>query len=235
MTFLAISSVIIVPVGIVALYLAFRYGGILVAVPILSINPLWGALIAVPFLGEVFNRQIGIGIITSIVGIALLTYGQYVGAPVSPLWPLGVVFALITAFSWALTANLRRYFLSEDLDIFWMIGINSSVAVGVLIVILIGLGRIYTLFEFSLTQIWQLLVSGGLSAAGNFTLTAALALATVASVTTLKSLDIVITSLIAVLFLGEILNLPIVMGIILIVGGVFIVQAGKMVPTSVAI
>lgn len=224
---LAFSSLVIIPSGILALYLSFRYAGVLVAVPIFSVNPLWGALIAVPFLGEAFNRRIGGGIIITIVGISLLTYGQYVGTPVSPQWALGVVYAAYTALTWALTANFRRYFLLKGLNIFWMIGINSTVGVAVLLLALAALGRTETLFEFSSTQIWQLIFAGALSALGNFTLAAASALTTVASITTLKSLDVVIGSIVAISFLGEVMNLPVAAGILLLVGGIIIVQAGK--------
>jgi uncharacterized membrane protein len=227
---LSFSSLVVVPSGILALYLAFRYAGVLVAVPIFSINPLWGALIAVPFLGEVFNRRIGGGIIITIIGISLLTYGQYVGTPVSPQWVMGIVYASFTALTWALTANFRRYLLLRGLDVFWMIGINSSIGVGVLMLALAGLGRMETFREFSSTQIWQLIIAGGLSALGNFTLAASAALTTVASMTTLKSLDVVIASMVAIFFLGEVMNLPVGTGILLLVGGIIIVQTGKAPP-----
>jgi drug/metabolite transporter (DMT)-like permease len=230
---LSFSSLVVVPSGILALYLAFRYAGVLVAVPIFSVNPLWGALIAVPFLGEAFNKRIGGGIIVTIIGISLLTYGQYVGTPVSPQWAMGVVYASITALTWALTANFRRYFLLRGLDIFWMIGINSSVGVGVLVLLLAALGRMETFLEFSPTQLWQLIIAGGLSALGNFTLAAAAALTTVASMTTLKSLDVVIGSIVAISFLGEVMNLPVGTGILLLVGGIIMVQAGKGQPVPV--
>ncbi len=224
---LSFSSLIVIPISIYSLYLAFRYGGILVAVPIFSVNPLWGALLAVPFLGEVFNKQIGGGIIISIVGISLLTYGQYVGTPVSSKWLLGVVFASITALSWALIANFRSYFLSRGMNLFWMIGINSTIGTIVLLAFLSGFGRLDTLSEFSTTQIWQLLSAGGLNAIGNFTLAAAFSSASVASVTTLKSLDVVITSVVAIFFLGEVMNFSIGLGILLLIGGIFVVQTGK--------
>lgn len=227
---LAFSSLVIVPVGTLALYLAFRYAGILVAVPIFSVNPLWAAMIAVPFLGEAFNRRIGGGILITIVGISLLTYGQYVGTPVSPQWAMGIVYASLTALTWALTANFRRYLLLRGLDLFWLIGINASVGVIVLMLALAAMGHTNTILEFSLTQIWQLIAAGSLSALGNFTLAAATALTTVASITTLKSLDVVIGSIVAIFFLGEVMNWPVGFGIVLLLGGIIMVQAGKGTP-----
>ncbi|MFQ5610571.1 MAG: DMT family transporter [Anaerolineae bacterium] len=228
---LAFAGLVNTPVSIVALYLAFRYGGVLVAVPIFSINPLWGALIAVPFLGEAFNKLIGGGIVATMIGIALLTYGQHVGTPVSPQWPLGVVYAMLTSLSWGLGANLRRYVLKRGLDVFWLNGITSTAGIVLLTAILAGMGRLDTVFEFSSTQIWQLFSAGGLSAIGNWTLSAAFVLTVVASVTTLKSLDIVIASLLAIFFLGEVLNLPVGLGILIIIAGVLLVQTGMARPS----
>lgn len=230
---LAFSGLVVVPVSILSLYLAFRYGGVLVAVPIFAVNPLWGALIAVPFLGEAFNKRIGGGIIVTVVGIALLTYGQHVGTPVSSKWMLGVIYASITALTWALIANFRRYLLSNGINLFWMIGITSTIGTIVLLAFLAGQGRLDTLSEFSSTQIWQLLSAGGLNAIGNFTLSAAFTSTTVASVTTLKSLDVVIASVVAIFFMGEVLNLSVGLGIILLVGGIIVVQTGKALPLLV--
>jgi len=87
---------------------------------------------------------------------------------------------------------------------------------------------------FNGTQIWQLLVSGGLSGVGSFTLFTALALTTVASATTVKSLDVGIATLIAILFLGEVLNWPVGLGILIIVAGVLVVQTGTSRPLQEA-
>lgn len=224
---LLIFGLMITPISIFGIYLAFRLGGILIAIPVLSVHPLWAAIFAVPFLGEAFNRRIGAGIITVVIGIILLTYGQQIGVPFSDQWLLGGAAALVTSLSFATGAVFRRYLITGGMDIFWQLGITSTIGTGLLVLILAGLGKLDTLGQFTSTQFWQLMVSGGLSAAGNFTISAAFIYATVASVTTLKSLDTVIASVIAVFFLDEILNLPIGLSIILIVVGVLTVQIGS--------
>ena len=224
---LAIYTFVISPIGILGLYLAFRYGGVLVAAPVLSLHPLWGALIAGYFLKEAFNRRIAGGIIASIVGIALLTYGQHTGTPVSPQWPLGVAYGLFTSLGFALGANFMRYLLSSGLNLFWLVGLSNTGGALVLLVLLILQGHTYTLGQFSVIQLGQLAAAGGLSGLGSLTLAAAMALTTVASATTLKSADVGIASLIAILFLGEAINLPVGLGILLIIGGVLVVQSGK--------
>ena len=226
------SALVNTPLSILTLYLAFRYAGVLVAVPIFAANPLWGALIAVPFLREVFNWRIGGGILIAMGGVSLLTYGQQIGTPVSPQWRIGVVCAVLTSLSWGLGANLRRYLLSNGMDMFWLNGIGSTTGIAVLAMILAGMGRLDTVFEFSLTQTGQLFASGGLSAVGTWMLSASFALATVARVTTLKSLDVIIASLIAILFLGESLTIPVGVGILVIITGILIAQAGTTRPVS---
>lgn len=217
---------VVTPVSIFGLYMAFRYGGVLIAVPVLSVHPLWAALIAVPFLGEAFNQRIGAGIISVIIGVILLTYGQQIGVPVSDQWLLGGAAALITSLAFATGAVFRRFLISGGMDIFWQLGITASLGIGLLVLILAGLGKLDTLAQFTATQYWQLMISGGLSAAGNFTISAAFIYTTVASVTTLKSLDTVIATVIAVVFLGEIINLPIGLSILLILIGILNVQIG---------
>jgi DME family drug/metabolite transporter len=222
-----VYGLIITPMSMVVLYLAFRFGGVLVAVPVFAVNQLWGAMIAVPFLGEAFNRRIGGGIVASMIGIALLTYGQHVGTPVSPQWPLGVVFALLTAFSWALGANFLRYLFKKGMDIFWVVGITSGTGIMVLISVLAVQGNLGTMVEFSTPEFAQLILAGTLSAIGTITLSVAFLSITVASATTLRNLEVVIASIIAIIFLGEVLNIPIGVGVALIIAGVITVQMGK--------
>jgi drug/metabolite transporter (DMT)-like permease len=224
---LFIYSLIVTPVSMLALYLAFRYGGVLVAVPVFAVNPLWGAMIAVPFLGEAFNKRIAGGIVATMIGIALITYGQHVGDPVSSQWPLGVVFALLTALSWALGANFRRYLFKEGMDIFWVVGITTGTGILLLTSILTGQGNLGSLTEFTSIELGQLILAGTLSAIGNLTLSVAFLSITVASATTLKNIDVVIASIIAIIFLGEVLNVPVGLGVFLIIAGVIVVQMGK--------
>ncbi len=232
---LAFYALVISPLANLAIYLAFRYGGVLVGVPIMSTHPLWGALMAVPFLGEAFNKRIGGGIFAAVIGIGLLTYGQHIGAPVSPQWPLGLLYAIVTALCFAVGANLNRYLIPRGVDVFSLLGITNA---GALVVLGVGLwasNRLDTLTTFSAGEIWRLFLAGGLSGLGSITLFTAFAFTTVASATTLKSLDTGLASLIAVFALDEAMNWPIGLGLVLIVGGALIVQMGKVLrPTTVA-
>jgi drug/metabolite transporter (DMT)-like permease len=232
---LALYTLVISPLASLAIYLAFRYGGVLIGVPVMSTHPLWGALIAVPFLGEAFNKRIGGGIFAAVIGIGLLTYGQHIGVPVSSQWPLGLLYATVTALCFAVGANLNRYLIPRGVDVFSLLGITNA---GALVVLGAGLwasGRLNMLTTFSAGEVGRLFLAGGLSGLGSITLFTAFAFTTVASATTLKSLDTGLASLIAIVALNEAVNWPVGLGLVLIVGGAWAVQMGKVLrPTTVS-
>jgi len=80
----------------------------------------------------------------------------------------------------------------------------------------------------SIGVLGSLLTAGVFSAAALISLTMALNLTTVASATTLNSLQVAIAPVIAWLFLGEEMNLLAAAGILTILAGVIIVQSGKL-------
>lgn len=227
LAYLIAYCVVITPVTTLALYLAFRYGGVLITVPIISMHPMWAAIVAVPFLAEAFTLRTGAGILVSVLGIGLLTYGQHVGTPVSTQWPLGVAYALLTSFGFAAGANLNRYLIPRGVDVFSLLGLTNIATVIVLGLSLLVAGRFGGLFGFTSSEVSQVLLSGALSGIASFTLFTAFAFTTVASATTLKSLDAGLASVIAVLLLGEQLNGPVLLGLGLILGGVVVVQLSK--------
>jgi drug/metabolite transporter (DMT)-like permease len=226
---LAFYALLVSPLSTIALYLAFRYGGVLVAAPVMSLHPLWGALIAIPFLGEAFNRRIGGGIVIAVLGIALLTYGQSTGTPVSPEWPLGLLYAMLTALCFAVGANLSRFLIPRGLDVFSVLGLTNVGTLLVLGVALSASGRFDTLVTFSAAEVWRLFLAGGLSGLASIALFTAFAFTTVASATTLMSLNTGLAALIAVVALSEAINWPVAAGLVLIVGGALVVQMGKVV------
>ena len=224
---LALYGVVVGPLAHLWLFLSFRYGGVLVAVPFFSTNPLFGALLAVPLLGEVFDKRIGIGIFTTIFGIALLTYGQYTGIPFSAQWPLGALYGLLTGLMWGLSGNISGHLLRRGLDIYAMLGLTLGASGIVLTLILATSGQLSAFVAFSTPALWSLVIAGLLLGVAQYLLFTAIALTTVASASTIKTLDVGIATLIAVTLLGEVINLPISIGILLIVGGVLIVQLTK--------
>lgn len=90
-------------VGGILFLQAIKYGGVNVAVPTVQIWTLIAAIIGVVWLKEQAHRNIFIGLVCVVVGLVVLSYGQFMGMPVSPKWYLGLVFALLTACCWALS------------------------------------------------------------------------------------------------------------------------------------
>jgi drug/metabolite transporter (DMT)-like permease len=224
---IVIYGIVIAPLAHVWLFLAFRYGVILVAVPLFSTFPLLGALLAVPFLGERFNRRIAAGIIFTSIGITVLTYGQHVGEPVSAQWQLGALYGLLTGLVWAISSNVGSYLLRRGTSIFTLIGITISMSALVLTLILAVDTRLAAFGSFSASAYWLLLLSGLFLGVAQYCLFKAFQLTSIASASTVKVLDIVVASAVAVLWLGETMNVPIAVGILLIVGGIVVVQLVK--------
>lgn len=220
-------GIVVAPLAQMWLFLSFRYGGVLVAVPFFSTSPLFGALIAVPFLGEVFDKRIGVGIVTTILGIVLLTYGQHTGVPFSEQWPLGALYGLLTGLMWALSSNIGGHLLRRGMDIYTLLGITLGTSGIVFTIILTVSGQLGAFTAFSTAAFWSLLSAGLLFGVAQYLLFTSFALTTVASASTIKTFDVGIATLVAVLLLGEVINLPIGIGILLIIGGILVVQLAK--------
>ena len=129
---LTFYSLVVTPLSQLSIFLALRFGSVLVAVSLFSTFPLFGALIAIRFLGQAFNRWIGAGIVTCLLGITLLTLGQYSGRPFSPLWPVGAVCALLAGLTWGTSANLSGHLLRRGLDVYTLLVVTTVTAVVVL-------------------------------------------------------------------------------------------------------
>ena len=185
-----------------------------------------GEILAI-LLREPLTRTIVLGMIISVVGIFVLTAGQS-GADLSPTWWLAVPFALGTALCWALAGVLLTYTMRRGVDPYQAVAIPTVVGVAALNGYLLVMGRMGLYGETSAGILVSLLVAGVLSAAALISLTLALNLTTVASATTLNSLQVVIAPVIAWLFLGDDLNLAATVGILTILAGVIMVQRGRL-------
>ena len=224
---LTFYSLVVTPLSQLSIFLALRFGGVLVAVSLFSTFPLFGALIAIRFLGQAFNRRIGAGIVTCLLGITLLTLGQYSGRPFSPLWPVGAVCALLAGLTWGTSANLSGHLLRRGLDVYTLLVVTTVTAVVVLSLGLTAAGGVNVISAFRGTDLWTLLAAGLLNGLAQAMLWSAFGLTTVASAGAIKTLDAVIASAIAVSLLGEVINVFVALGIAFIVGGVIVVQLAR--------
>jgi len=206
---------------------SLRKGGVLITSPVLGTQVLFSALLAALLLREPFTRTMALGMVISVVGVFALTAGQS-GADLSPTWWLAVPFALGTALSWALAGVLLTYTMRRGVDPFQAVAIPTIVGIAVLNGYLLVTGQIGLYGGTSAEILAILLVAGVFSAAALISLTMALKLTTVASATTLNSLQVAIAPVIAWIFLGEDPNLAAAVGILTILAGVIIVQRSKL-------
>jgi drug/metabolite transporter (DMT)-like permease len=206
---------------------SLRKGGVLITSPVSGTQVLFSAILAAILLREPFTRTMALGMVISVAGVFALTVGRS-GADLSPTWWLAVPFALGTALCWALAGVLLTYTMRRGVDPFQAVAVPTIVGIAVLNGYLLVTGQIDLYGGTSGEILVSLLVAGVFSAAALISLTMALNLTTVASATTLNSLQVAIAPVIAWIFLGEDLNLAAAVGILIILVGVIIVQRSKL-------
>jgi drug/metabolite transporter (DMT)-like permease len=206
---------------------SLRKGGVLITSPVTGTQVLFSALLAAILLREPFTRTMALGMVISVVGVFALTVGRS-GADLSPTWWLAVPFALGTALCWALAGVLLTYTMRRGVDPFQAVAIPTIVGIAVLNSYLLATGQADLYGGASTGILVSLLIAGAFSAAALISLTMALNLTTVASATTLNSLQVAIAPVIAWIFLSENLNLAASLGILTILVGVIIVQRSRL-------
>jgi drug/metabolite transporter (DMT)-like permease len=221
------SGLMLFVVSVPLLFGAFRTGGVLITSPVTGTQVLWGALLAALLLREPLNRGMLLGMLASVVGVIVLTLGQGSGAHLAPTWWLAVPYALGAALCWSLAGVMLTYAMRHGVDRFQALATVLMTGVVVLNVYLAATGR---MASYASTP-WRVLLSA--LAAGLFNmialvaLTSALAMTSVASATTLNSLQVGLAPLLAWLFLREDMNVTMAAGILLILVGVLVVQRAK--------
>jgi len=208
------------------LFESLRQGGVLIASPVSGTQVLFAALLAALLLREPFTRIMALGMVLSVAGIVVLAAGQS-GVELPSTWWLAVPYALGTALCWALAGVLMTYTMRRGVDPYQAVAIPTVVGVIALNGYALVSGQLGLYGGTSASILATLLVAGVFSAAALVSLTLALNLTTVASATTLNSLQVAIGPVLAWLFLGEHLNVLAAVGILTILTGVIIVQRGR--------
>lgn len=211
---------------------ALREGGVLIASPLTGTQVLWAALLAAVLLRERFTGTMALGMIIMVTGIAALTAGSNGSLQLSSTWWRAIPFGIGVAFCWAVGGVLITYCLRRGVDRFQVLAIPTLMGIGVLNGYLSISGHIDLYASTLLPVVASLLAAGVFSAVALIALTTALDLTTVASATTLNSLQVAIAPLIAWVVLGETLNLVLAAGILLIMVGVIVVQRARAVATD---
>ena len=220
----ALSSAI----GTATFFLALQVGGVVLTAPVLATNILWSAIIAAVFLGERLNRRMLTGIVVAMAGVALLGVGRAEGNQVVPEALAAIPLALVTAVCWATAANCTRYALVRGADKYLAIALSQTFGVLVLIAFLVVTRRGPLLWTTALSTIGVLLLAGILSAVALICDAHALSLTTVASALTISvGTNPVISTILAVILLGEELKMLMAAGTVITVIGVVYVQLTK--------
>ena len=209
------------------LFAALREGGVLVASPLTGTQVLWAAVLAAILLRERFTGTMALGMIIMVVGIATLTAGSSGSLQLSSTWWRAIPFALGVAFCWAVAGVLITYCMRQDVDRFQVLAIPTMIGLAALNGYLLINGDIGLYASTPLPITLSLLAAGVFSAVALICLTTALNLTTVASATTLNSLQVAIAPLIAWIFLDETLNPVLAFVILLIMVGVIIFQRAR--------
>ena len=80
----------------------------------ITFNPLFTAILAVPFLGEKFDKRLGLGLLSAVCGVAVIAwYSPNVDLPVNERL-LGDALIAMSALSWACTTILMKKAMSDD-------------------------------------------------------------------------------------------------------------------------
>ena len=215
-------------IGNPLLFAALRAGGILVATPITGTHVLWGALFAALLLHEPLNRRMLLAMLVSVAGVVVLTLGRTAQLTLTPGWWVAVPYAAVTAISWAMGGVLSAYALRRGVDRFRALATTSGTALICLNAYLLLSGQIGSYVTTARAPVVSSLTAGLFNAAALVCSISAFALTSVASASTLGSLQIAASPLIAWLFLGEELNGAMALGILLITLGVIGVQRSRL-------
>jgi drug/metabolite transporter (DMT)-like permease len=164
------------------------------------------------------------GMLVSIVGIFILTMGKSSGAGLAEnLW-ITVFLALLCALCWLVSGVLIAYAQRKGVNRFHalLIGLVTGFVALNGYLLTSGNSGVYTHTPPHL--ILNVLLAGLFNMLALIGITSALGLTSVASATTLGSLQVGIAPLLSWLIIGEDMNMVIAAGILLILGGVVYVQ-----------
>ncbi len=191
-----------------------------VAVVLNYTAPAWAALFAWPLLGERINRQKGIALLLTTTGVALIVHifdAQFLSLNVvGLLWGLasGVLYGLYSIF---IRRALKRYS-------FWTI-ITYAFAAGALFLLATqSPSRMVSAFAQPGAALWLVILALVPTLAGHTLFASGLRFLEATVATILATIEPVMATLWAALFLGESLTWPQIVGGALVIAGVVALQ-----------
>jgi len=110
------TAIIVTLVGITLFIESLKLSGVSIAVPVSSIMPLFTLFLALIFLGEVITPLIVLGTVAVIAGISLLNIQKSGDKTKRKNVRKGIIYAIISAFSWSVSGLLITKFVLIELD-----------------------------------------------------------------------------------------------------------------------
>jgi len=215
-------------IGNGALFEALKRGGVVLATPIVGTQVIWAALFAYIFLREKINLPMMMGMVTSIIGVTVLTIGKS-GTGISlEGWQLAVPLAALAALCFSSGGAIQRYlFTIKKLDRWMVMFVGLTAGELLLHLIFLFQNNLGYYTAISLNTIGKFLLAGIIGASAIICITTAMSQTAVASAITINSTQTALAPLIAFFALGESMNKIISLGILLIMMGAMIVQLKK--------
>ena len=222
-----VQALLIFSVGNSLNFESLKYAGVTITAPVSSMSVIFGGLLALLMLREIFNWEMLGGMIVTTVGVLVLAQGQAMGTPVSEHWLRGVSYSLIGAICASIGGVLLTYALRRGTDIFVAMLLSTAVAILSMVIVQGTQGRLALYWTSPPEVVRDLLLAGAVNAVSLLAITQALALSPWAVAMTITRLSVVFSPLAAVVFLGEHINAIMFAGILLVVLGVIAVQWGQ--------
>ena len=220
---LAISVILAVGVGDTIFFESVKWLGLVRAMTMSMIYPLFAALLAALLLGEAPTLQVSVGGLLTLAGLILTVRAKGGEVPAHGRFRLGLAAAVVAALAWAVSVILLKPAL-EEVDAVRSQAIRLPLAAAMLWVTPWAWSAHRPLREQGRAGLWQLFALGTLSAASSILFVAGVRHAGVAVATVLSSTAPIFALPLGFFFLGERVAPMAVAGIILTIIGIAILQ-----------
>jgi len=220
---LAISVVLAVGVGDTIFFESVKWLGLVRAMTVSMVYPLFAALLAALLLGEAPTLQVSVGGLLTLAGLILTVRAKGSAGPVHGRFRLGLAAALVAALAWAVSVILLKPAL-EEVDAIRSQAIRLPLAAAMLWATPWAWSVRRPLREQGRLGLWRLFALGVFSAASSILFVAGVRHAGVAVATVLSSTAPIFALPLGFFFLGERVAPIAVAGITLTIIGIAILQ-----------
>ena len=220
---LAISVVLAVGVGDTIFFESVKWLGLVRAMTVSMVYPLFAALLAALLLGEAPTLQVSVGGLLTLAGLILTVRAKGGAVPAHGRFRLGLAASVVAALAWAVSVILLKPALDE-VDAVRSQAIRLPLAAAMLWVTPWAWSVHRPLREQGRAGLWQLGALGALSAASSILFVAGVRHAGVAVATVLSSTAPIFALPLGFFFLGERVRPIAVAGIALTILGIAVLQ-----------